>query len=238
MERIPQLMKEMEDHLATNRSLLFGKQHRKSSFLSFKGSFAVGTGIVQPGFKQNVGQKPGFIKHNFKNTYVYNLPIWEQFYTWKGSQKRCVAKLVGYCIARNIIQIVDPDFAAGEFVVQFAYMSGGGHVGWHKDGDISYQYAMSLGDFSGAYLRAYLQDHKKSQKDSQMYYELDYKDKIVAFDGRLPHEVVTDNFRGERFTIIFYKTYDHRKTKPDPIMKEPHVVYSNDQNTHVDPTHI
>ena len=228
MERLPQLMNDMEQHLSANKALLFGKQHRnkKRSFLSFKGSFAVGTGVVQPGFKQNIGKKPGFCLHNFKNTGVYNLPIYEQFAKWSGSQKHKVAKLVAYCIAMDIVSIIDPDFAAGEYVVQFAYMNGGGYVDWHKDSDdISYQYDLCLGDFSGAYLRAYKNDHKKSQKATQPYREFDIKNKILKFDGRLPHEVVTDDFQGERFTVIFYKTYDHRKTRPDPVFQVPEIVY-------------
>ena len=209
-------MNDMEQHLSANKALLFGKQHRNKnrSFLAFKGSFAVGTGIVQPGFMQNVGKKPGFCKHNFKNTGVYNLSIGEQFAKWTGSRKCRVAVLKAYCIARMILLAIDPDFAAGEYVVQFAYMKGGGYVDWHKDGhDISYQYDLCLGDFSGAYLRAYKHDHKKSHKATQPYHEFDIKNKILKFDGRLPHELVTDDFRGERFSVIFYKTYDHRKTR-------------------------
>ena len=89
MEPIPQLMSKMKKHLSTNKSLLFGKQDRnkKRSFLSFKGSFAIGTGIVQPGFKQNIGKIRGFMKHNFKNTGVYNVPIREQFAKWSESRK-------------------------------------------------------------------------------------------------------------------------------------------------------
>jgi hypothetical protein len=224
MDRIPMLMEYMERHLADKKDVLFGKQHRQSKFLSFKGSFAVGTGVCHNTFNKNIGKHAGFLKHNFKNIGVYNLPITQQQPKWP--KKTRSAKVLAYLIARAIITAVDEDFAAGEYVVQFAYMKGGGHVGWHKDAhDISYQYALSLGDFSGATLRVYKRDHKKGQRATQPFHEFDYRNKIVKFDGRRPHEVVTDKFEGERFTVIFYKSYDHRKTAPDPILKEPEVVF-------------
>ena len=45
--------------------------------------------------------------------------------------------------------------------------------------------------------------------------------RIVQFDGRLPHEVVRDSFHGDRFTVIWYKCYDHRKRCDDPLLVRP-----------------
>ena len=224
----------LHQYLVSKKSILFDEQHRKSPKLAFN-SFAVGTGIVQPGFKQHVGKRPGFIMHNFKETGVQTISVEEQLskkHKAKTMDKALRdaalrdAKLTAYRFAHDILQAVDPWFAAGEYAVQFALMTAGGHVKWHTDrDDITYQVALSVGNFKGAYLRAYTRKHKEQDKDSQPYIDIDYKDKIVKFDARLPHEVVLKNFEGERFTIIFYKGYDRRMTRPEPILPEPVFVY-------------
>ena len=43
---------------------------------------------------------------------------------------------------------------------------------------------------------------------------MDSKNNVIKFDGRYPHEVVTNNFRGDRFTVIWFKNYDHRIREP------------------------
>ena len=60
-----------------------------------------------------------------------------------------------YSLARQLLEAFDPDYAAGEFLVQFAFMDETSHtVACHiDDNDISHQYALALGDFSGALLR-------------------------------------------------------------------------------------
>ena len=68
-------------------------------------------------------------------------------------------------------------------------------------------------------LRAYTSRSKAEFKDFA-----DAKGKIVKFDGRLPHEVITSGFRGDRFTVIVYKNYDSRKAVDDPIFTSPAVV--------------
>ena len=67
-------------------------------------------------------------------------------------------------------------------------------------------------------MRAYTRRNKSAHVD------FDAKGQIVKFDGRLPHMVVTDGFRGHRFTVIWYKNYDHRKHVDDPILDTPHLV--------------
>ena len=115
---------------------------------------------------------------------------------------------------------IDPDYAAGETLVQFARMaSKDDRVLRHTDAhDISPQYAHTFGDFAGATLRAY--------DKAGVAHVVDNRDKIAKFDGRLPHEVVTDDFRGERFSIIWYKTYDSRKVTPDPVLDAPRLVWA------------
>ena len=101
--------------------------------------------------------------------------------------------------AVKLIEQLDPDYAGGEYVIQFAYMNDPSHfVKCHVDsGDVSFQYALTLGDFQGASLRAYTVANKSAHIDFAG------SGRIVQFDGRLPHEVVNDGFRGDRFTVIW-----------------------------------
>ena len=91
------------------------------------------------------------------------------------------------------------------------------HVACHTDrGDVTFQYALSLGEFEGALLRCYTAPDKSS------FVDFDTKNTIVKFDGRLPHEVVKDGFRGKRFSVIFFKSFDARKNGvDDPLYRTP-----------------
>ena len=121
-----------------------------------------------------------------------------------------------WTLSKELITLTDADFAAGEYVVNYSCMTKPEqYVKKHVDGDdISHQYALALGDYRGAHLRCY-------DEYDNVLGDFDYNRKICKMDGRLPHELVSDNFQGERFCVIWFKTYDHRKTEPDPIFREP-----------------
>ena len=179
---------------------------------SIQGSFKIGLGSTQPGNLQHLG-KPGFVKHNFKNTAAYIAPVEEQ------SGQTRLKKLL-HRMAMEILMLIDPEYAAGETIVQFALLTSPQHrVDKHVDDeDISFQYAVSLGNYHGAILRTYNSSGRSS--------DIDNRNKIVRFDGRLPHEVVVDpGFVGERFTVIWYQNYDARKTQPDPILEKPQIAW-------------
>ena len=53
--------------------------------------------------------------------------------------------------------------------------------------------------------------------------DVDTRNRIVRFDGRLDHEVL--EFKGVRYTVIFYKNYDRRILQEAPILMKPDVVY-------------
>ena len=77
--------------------------------------------------------------------------------------------------------------------------------------------ACPLGDYEDATLRSY---------GENSFTDLHNHNRIAKFDGRLPHEVIKNNFSGSRFTVIWYKNYDRRKTQEDPILKAPSFVLS------------
>ena len=203
----------LQRHLDAHKATLFAKQHRdgkRRRKFDLGGSFKVGLGSTQPGHLRHLAnEQPGFKRHNFKNTAVYVKPVHEQKLTREAKR--------AYEMASDILNMVDPDYAAGEYLVQFAHMCSDEHrVEKHVDGeDISYQYAVSLGDYMGATLRSY---------GEKGFTDLDNHNKIAKFDGRLPHEVIKNNFSGNRFTVIWYKNYDHRKTQADPILRTPSFV--------------
>ena len=218
--KVEELVEELERYLKLHLKKLFTKQHRdgknKLKF-SLAGSFKVGTGSTQVGNLQHVTKgTPGFVRHNIhgRNTAAFIRPVREQ--SGLSQEHRLVHGLAMY-----IIKMVDPEYASGETIVQFALMNTPQqYVRNHTDSeDVSFQYAMSLGDYSGAWLRA-------KDADGRIH-DLDNARKIVRFDGRLEHEVFLDHFQGQRFTVIWYKNYDHRKTTPDPIWKKPVVVWDS-----------
>ena len=62
--------------------------------------------------------------------------------------------------------------------------------------------------------------------NEQFNQAFDCKNKILKVDGRLPHRVrKTPQFAGNRFAVIWYKSYDRRITQPTPILESPAFVY-------------
>ena len=122
-----------------------------------------------------------------------------------------------WVLSQQLIEIIDPDFAVGEYVVNYSTMTDPEHyVKKHTDSDdISYQYGMSLGDYEGTFkTRIY-------DKDDKVVGDYDYKNRVLKMDGRLPHEVISKGFKGVRHCVIFFKSFDKRKLVCDPIFETP-----------------
>ena len=214
------LCRRLERHLKKHKKTLFTKQHRDKNKLklSLRGSFKVGNASCQPGHIQFVNKIPYFIKHNFKNTGVWIKPVKVQ----RADDRKFTKEMhTAYKLALKIMKLVDPDYVKGEHVVNFSFMNRRKHyVKKHVDDmDISHQYALGLGEYEGAELRVW-------NKDQSNFQDFDYRHKMLKMDGRNYHELITNNFEGERFTVIWYKHYDHRMTQADPILDTPEVVWS------------
>jgi len=120
-----------------------------------------------------------------------------------------------WAVSKELISIIDKDFSEGEYVVNYAKMTPGTYVKKHVDAeDISFQYAMALGDFKGAPLRCY-------DSNDQIIGDFYNRNKVLKVDGRLPHEVIMDDFQGTRYVVIWFKLYDYRKLVEDPILTTP-----------------
>ena len=206
----------LHSHLHSHRATLFQRQHRdgeKKITFSLAGSFKVGVGSVQVGNKQYIGSNPAFIQHPFVNTAVYTTPVEQQ-------EGLSDAEREAYRLAMAILLEIDPDYSEGATLVNFSLLNSPTHyVKQHVDkNDISYQYALSLGSFEGVRLRV-------TGEDSQAQ-DFDIRRKVLRFDGRLPHEaVLAPSFNGNRFTVIWYKSFDARQTKAAPILQTPTIVY-------------
>jgi hypothetical protein len=122
-----------------------------------------------------------------------------------------------WTLSQQLIEIIDPDFAVGEYVVNYSTMTDPKHyVKKHTDSDdISYQYGMSLGDYEGTF------ETRIYDKDDKVVGDYDYKNRVLKMDGRLPHEVISKGFKGVRHCVIFFKSFDKRKLVCDPIFETP-----------------
>ena len=226
-ERIRKLCQDLERHLRKHKSVLFHTQHRGKGGTTFRlrASFKIGHGSTQPGNLKEVRKgNPHFVRHNMKgkNTAVCLTPVREQAQKWRQWGGERGAKLRCWALAKGIIEQLDPAFAKGGwFLVQFALIDDASHrVGRHVDGaDITHQYILGLGEYTGALLRTHGPGHAESR-------DFDVKHRVLRVDGRLPHEVVgMDGFTGQRFSVIFYKNYDPALSEPTPIVVDPEIVF-------------
>ena len=122
-----------------------------------------------------------------------------------------------WVLSEKLIKLIDPEFAEGEYVVNYSTMTEPKHhVKKHTDShDISYQYGLSLGNYEGSFKTRIYDKHDNMEGD------YDYKNRVLKMDGRLPHEVISEGFSGVRHCVIFYKSYDYRKTVCDPVFDTP-----------------
>jgi hypothetical protein len=144
--------------------------------------------------------------HNFiEGRGVFMTPIEEQkIPKWK--------KNLWYA-AKELLLEIDPTYAENDdYCVNFSNMTDSKNhfVKKHVDNcDITYQYGLALGDFTGGELT--LEDSKENCQT------INYHRKVVKMDGRLPHQV--EPFEGDRYCVIFYKLYDRTKSQKDPIFE-------------------
>jgi hypothetical protein len=198
------LMNKIETILKTVKDTKQYRDKTKKVKFNLEWAFLLGEGTTSA-----LGAKSFETPHNFKpgkgvcltKVETRALPSW---------------KLKLWDLSNQLITLIDPDFAAGEFVVNYSCMNKPEqYVKKHVDSDdVSHQYAMALGNYKNAALRLY-------DEYDKVIGDFDYHKKVCKMDGRLPHELMSDGFEGERFCIIWFKSYDHRQTEADPIFATP-----------------
>ena len=220
------LCTKLEDHLNANKHILDRHGNYRTSISKLRWVFKVGEATVNPAFIDYVRQgHQGYVKHTLNNWGVCIKSVEERLLEKCGSDNELYdATITAYHIAAKIFSRIDPDYTKGYYAIQFSCMDEQGHyVEWHTDfNDITFQYLLGLGNHSGAWIRTCGKD-------------INYRHRVVKMDGRLGHEVVTEEFKGTRFAVIAYKAYDERITEPTPILMEPEIVFSMDGATDPNP---
>ena len=114
-----------------------------------------------------------------------------------------------YSLSHRLIYNIDKEWTGElhDFVVHFSCMDKNSFVYLHEDNDVSSQFILTFGQYTGGKFKLF---DKKSKK----FQIVDTYNKIVQIDGRLKH-CVTKVKSGKRYSVIFYKMFDRRyKNKP------------------------
>mgnify|MGYP003956702563 CR=1 FL=1 len=200
---IQQLFNQLESKLS---EVNIHSQRRNKNRSTFSLDWQFGLGRVT-----NALGATGFTTpHNFLKKGVFMKPVLDtKISAWKKDL---------WVLAKQLILHIDPGYAAHEdYVVNFSCMTDSKkhYVKRHVDDqDITFQYGLALGDFTGGELTCWKKDGTTTT--------VDYTRKILKMDGRLAHEVKP--FSGKRFCVIFYKLYDRTMTDKAPILEAPHFV--------------
>jgi hypothetical protein len=185
------------------------KKHKNSFSLEWQ--FAAGRSVRA--LTTKAGNPTWCYKHNFidgKGVYMKDV----------ADSTKSPAQKALYAKACEILPLIDADYAGQykDYVVNFSCMSDSElhYVHKHTDADdIQFQYAVVLGNCTGGELKVW-----DSRGDTHI---IDYRNKILKLDGRLPHEVMP--FQGRRYCIIWYKLFDRRMTVAAPIFEPARIVH-------------
>ena len=75
-------------------------------------------------------------------------------------------------------------------------------VGIHVDNDISSQFVLTFGQYTGGQLMIY-------NNDLDLYIKIDTNDAVIQFDGRNKH-YVSNIQNGLRYSVVYYEKFDRR----------------------------
>lgn len=135
-----------------------------------------------------------------------------------------------YEIGMDLMTEVDPDWVGKNrrIAIQVNVLQKGHEVHMHRDeGDLSPQYGLVLGDFTGGDFVTINPGNKEGYRFSNA------SGLLFQMDGRYPHkaEPVKD---GTRFSVYFFKSFDEDWKTSEPVMWPPKVVHSQSQ-AHYEP---
>ena len=128
-----------------------------------------------------------------------------------------------YVELRKVITLIDSKFAAnGDWSVQVNLSDDPNklmkpHV---DDKDMTHQYAIGLGDYTGGELATFRED----ATGKRTAVKLCIRNKVVKVDGRQWH--VATKFKGVRFSIYFFKLWQRNCRTKTGILFPPRIVYS------------
>jgi hypothetical protein len=132
-----------------------------------------------------------------------------------------------FFLGTELFSFVVPNFVEKQYNIQFSKMSSTNPntmVKCHTDyNDISHQYMVNFGSWTGAEIVCYSPD--SSSSSFREIFSFSQPRKVLKFDGRFPHEVRLNNFKGDRYSVILYQTWHEHKFQPDPLVFRPSIVY-------------
>jgi hypothetical protein len=165
------------------------------------------------GFKEKHNiEVPPFtgLGRNLKNPMEKDVPAWQKDL---------------YLQVKELFALIVPYLVEKQFMLHVGKMSTDKHnVPLHDDAhDIGPQGALFIGDWKGAKLRCYKEASKKSTSTSE-FVDLFETMKIWMVDGRLPHQVIKEDFKGVRYSIIVYRLWNEDVNAPESILYPPHEV--------------
>jgi hypothetical protein len=128
-----------------------------------------------------------------------------------------------WVLATELMKLIDPEYVSKQYVVHFAKMSEfKNSIHLHTDEwDIGPQYIVHFGDFDGAELRVY---NSREEKRTSDFFSVSKPRQIIYVDARFAHEVLIDNYSGDRYSMIVYQLWREDKLVPDPFLYPPRLV--------------
>ena len=179
--------------------------------------------------------RPGTRRHNIESLAIKDIRVrmstrdemLKRLQGHKGVTPSQVELMVGaWSLVEQFVEGIPPlkEWAGknSDYKVQFSMMANASHaVKPHTDSDdIAPQFSICLGQYSGGELLTW--DDGK-QNDADPHLSTQVLNKLLFFDGRLKHAV--DTWKGEyRINIAFYKHFDSRWTRFQPLQKKPVLV--------------
>jgi hypothetical protein len=174
------------------------------------------------GFTANYNHLKGFTEHphNIEEGIFTKLgrcmkdPMEKNYAKWKKEL---------YLAATELFRFIIPEFVDNQYVIQFSKMSHRKHeVPLHLDDhDITHQYTINFGDWTGADLVCY---NSSDKSNMSVVSKTCAKRRLLKFDGRLYHEVETKDFQGVRYSCIIYQLWNETVLNPTPIIPVPMFV--------------
>ena len=161
---------------------------------------------------------PWRFPHNFREGIgVYSVDETTLADPMKAKTKKPIEKAI-LAKAAELLSTIDASYVQdGDFVLQVHAMDETSKAMKHTDDeDISFQYGIGLGDYSGGELITWSSDGIEQPP-------INLRNQFVKLDGRLPH-MVTPVTSGIRYAVYYYKLYDRRITEPQPVFEPATVV--------------
>jgi hypothetical protein len=171
---------------------------------------------------------------NFKKAFPYPHPIQTGIFRSRAicrthPMKKCIRKWKKtlFQLATRMFSHLLPTACDSQYVIQFSKVDSESlenetpKVDPHQDEfDVAPQFMVNLGTWTGAKIVCYSED--STLANLTPIASFDQPRRLLAFDGRLYHGVVFDNFEGVRYSVILYYSWKENQFETDPLLTKPY----------------